>query len=200
MYRCSGRRSPKLLHLQREKSNDNTKTQGDALGYVLLPLWGVHFDKFWNRFLKNFSRSDSLLFGQTRGSAPTVGWGPRWVLVAVRADTGVCPYRWLGTTLGVRCCSGRHGGLPLPLVGDHAGCSLLFGQTQGSALPLVGDHAGCSLLFGQTQGSAPTGGCKPFEPLRTALHFLSPFSAFFNALIAFFWCFLLLCRVFSLSL
>ena len=30
-----------------------------------------YFERFWNRFLKNFSRSDSLLFGQTRGSAPT---------------------------------------------------------------------------------------------------------------------------------
>ena len=38
-----------------------------------------YFERFWNRFLKNFSRSDSLLFGQTRGSAPTVGWGPRWL-------------------------------------------------------------------------------------------------------------------------
>ena len=32
-----------------------------------------YFERFWNRFLKNFSRSDSLLFGQTRGSAPTRG-------------------------------------------------------------------------------------------------------------------------------
>ena len=32
-----------------------------------------YFERFWNRFLKNFSRSDSLLFEQTRGSAPTVG-------------------------------------------------------------------------------------------------------------------------------
>ena len=34
-----------------------------------------YFERFWNRFLKNFSRSDSLLFGQTRGSAPTCGAG-----------------------------------------------------------------------------------------------------------------------------
>ena len=38
----------KLLHLQREKTNGHTKTQGDALGCYLLPLWGVHFERFWN--------------------------------------------------------------------------------------------------------------------------------------------------------
>ena len=34
---------------------------------------------------------------------------------------------WKISRAATRCCSGRHGGLPLPLVGYYAGCSLLFG-------------------------------------------------------------------------
>ena len=97
----------KLLHLQREKSNDNTKTQGDALGYVLLPLWGVAGCSLLAAVVQADDLPQPLRRRVAIGSAPTVGWGPRWVLVVIRADTGGCPYGWLGTTLGANLLNRR---------------------------------------------------------------------------------------------
>ncbi len=48
-----------------------------------------------------------------------------------------CPF---GASLGVRCCSGRHGGLPLQLDVDNAGrvaSTLLGGLEGGSIAPAI---------------------------------------------------------------
>jgi len=38
--------------------------------------------------------------GRCPGLLAAAPLGRRWVLVIVRADTGVCPYGWMSTTLG----------------------------------------------------------------------------------------------------